>query len=149
MWSLHGGAANVSSSRPASRWWLESTLYHRRLLPPRFDKLPFHTPQPLTGQRESRGSVMPAVCCHTPSCLQRVGVCSSNSYVHALSVSKRILNSSQAAAQQNTVLKQCRTLMCARMWVREVFGLLIYSFGTRRIRINNIAASLLPSDLFN
>ena len=104
MWSLHCSAASALSSRPVSRWRLESTLYHRRLLPPRFDRAFFHTPQPLTGQRDCRGSVVCAIRCDTTPLSQRVGGCTSNSYVQVLCVSTRILPSLPAAARQNAYM---------------------------------------------
>ena len=102
MWSLHGSAASVSSSRPVSRWRLESTLYHHLLLPPRFVRAFFHTPQPVTGHRDCRGSVMCAIHRDTTPLSQRVGACTSNSYVRALSLSSPILPSllSRSAAER-------------------------------------------------
>ena len=100
MWSLQGSAASASSSWPTSRWRLESTLYHRRLLPP-LCRLCFHTPQPVTGQR-GRAPGMGAHNGKHPPLSQRVADSTSNSYVQALSVFMRILPSLPAATQQNT-----------------------------------------------
>ena len=103
MWSLPGRAARFESSRPVSKWRLESTLYHRRMLPPRFDSLSLRTRQLATGQRGCCSVICPLL--PQLKLLQRVGDSTGNISVQALSVSKRILNSSPAAAQQDTVLK--------------------------------------------
>ena len=105
MWSLHGSAASASSRRPTSRWRLESTLYHRRVLPPRLDKFPFHTPQPRTGQRQSRCSGMLPIRRRTAPHSERVGDSSSNTVVQWLSVSTRILQSHPAAALYDAVVR--------------------------------------------
>lgn len=55
--------------------------------PPLFDKLPFHTPQPLTGQRVSRCSAMPTVCRHTVELLLCTAGSTRTSYVQAVSES--------------------------------------------------------------
>ena len=97
MWSLLGSAASVSSSRPVSRWRLESTLYHRRLLPPRFDSLSLRTRQQATGQRGCWSVICPLF----PQFKLLVGIrdSTSNTFLQALSVSKRILPSLLSAAQ--------------------------------------------------
>ena len=101
MWSLHGSAASASSSWPTIRRRLESTLYHRQLLPPRFDRLPFHTAQPVTGQRGTVSLIVAINDNHRPL-VQLISSSTSNSYVQALSVFMRILPSLPAATQQNT-----------------------------------------------
>ncbi len=103
MWSLHGSAASASSSRPASRWRLESTLYHHRLLPPLF-WLCFHTPHPETGQRGRAPGMEAKDGKHTPLS-QRVGDSTSNSAVLLPSLSAPILRSHPAAAQHDSVLR--------------------------------------------
>jgi hypothetical protein len=104
MWSLHGRADSASSSCPTSRWRLEWTLYHHLLLPPLFDRAFFHTPQPLTGQRDCRGSVICAILCDTTPLTQHVGDSTSNNYVLVLNLSLPILPSPPAAAQQKTYI---------------------------------------------
>ena len=82
-------------------------LYHRRVLPPRLDKFPFHTPQPRTGQRQSRCSGMLPIRRRTAPHSQRVGDSSSNTVVQWLSVSTRILRlqSHPAAALYDAVVR--------------------------------------------
>ena len=96
-----------------SRSRLDSTLYHRRLLPPRFDRLAFHTPHPLTGQRDCRGSCMCAIHRDTTLLTQHVSDSTSNEYVQVLSVSARILTQAQRQHSASPYISShCRTLMC-------------------------------------